>query len=175
MRKIFIAASVFALFLASACNQPGSTNEEGEATLTDTAEQANAELPSKENTEKIVKAYIVLKNQLVLSDAAAGKKAAAALEDELIEVKGCAEAANMARQIASTDKIEEQRRAFLTLSKDVIPLAKGMKRASALYVAYCPMANDGKGGYWLSENKEIKNPYYGKTMLECGEVEEVLK
>jgi hypothetical protein len=62
--------------------------------------------PAKSNTVKNSKSsYIVLKNQLVLSDAAAGKKAAAALEDELIEVKGCAEAANM----ASANSLEQIR------------------------------------------------------------------
>ena len=32
------------------------------------------------------------------------------------------------------------------------------------------MANDDKGGYWLSIEKEIKNPYFGSKMLKCGEV-----
>ena len=29
------------------------------------------------------------------------------------------------------------------------------------------MANNNKGGYWLSEKKEIANPYYGSKMLKC--------
>ena len=29
----------------------------------------------------------------------------------------------------------------------------------------------GKGAYWLQDSKEIKNPYYGKSMLECGETQ----
>jgi hypothetical protein len=37
------------------------------------------------------------------------------------------------------------------------------------------MANDGNGGYWLSSEPQIKNPYYGDEMLECGEVKEEIK
>ena len=37
-----------------------------------------------------------------------------------------------------------------------------------LYQDFCPMANDCKGAIWISEVKEIKNPYYGAEMLSCG-------
>jgi hypothetical protein len=36
------------------------------------------------------------------------------------------------------------------------------------------MAFDNKGAHWLSNNPEIKNPYFGKKMLECGEVTDTL-
>jgi len=39
-----------------------------------------------------------------------------------------------------------------------------------LYLEYCSMANDNFGAYWLSFDKEIKNPYYGEQMLACGEI-----
>jgi hypothetical protein len=32
------------------------------------------------------------------------------------------------------------------------------------------MANNNKGALWLSEVKEIKNPYFGSKMLTCGSV-----
>ena len=35
------------------------------------------------------------------------------------------------------------------------------------------MANDNQGAYWLSATKEIRNPYFGKQMLNCGSTEEV--
>lgn len=174
MRKIFIAAACAAMFMASACNQNTSKKEDTNMAI-DTAAQANADLPDSQNVSKVLTSYIALKNELVKSNADAGKKAAATLEDELIAVKGCAEAASMARTIAASGDIDEQRKAFLTLSKDIIPLAKGVKTGDTMYVTHCPMANDGKGGDWLSEIKEIKNPYYGDTMLECGAIKEVLK
>ncbi|WP_164849981.1 DUF3347 domain-containing protein [Mucilaginibacter limnophilus] len=172
MRKIFITAACMAMFMASACNNEAKKQD---SKVSDTTQQADATVPDSQNVNKVLSSYIALKNELVKSDAEAGKKAAAALEDELIEVKGCAEAASMAREIASAGSIEDQRKAFLTLSKDIIPLAKGIKTGQTTYVSYCPMANDGKGGYWLSEIKEIKNPYYGDAMLECGTVKEVIQ
>ena len=39
-----------------------------------------------------------------------------------------------------------------------------------LYLAFCPMAFNNEGGYWLQDSKEIKNPYFGSKMLSCGEI-----
>ena len=41
----------------------------------------------------------------------------------------------------------------------------------ALYHDHCPMAQDNKGAMWLSETKEIRNPYFGDKMMTCGSVE----
>jgi len=43
-----------------------------------------------------------------------------------------------------------------------------------LYHQFCPMMNDNKGAYWFSETKETRNPYYGESMLTCGETKETL-
>jgi len=37
------------------------------------------------------------------------------------------------------------------------------------------MADDNKGGYWLSTEKKIKNPYFGSKMIKCGKVKEIIK
>jgi Cu(I)/Ag(I) efflux system membrane fusion protein len=37
------------------------------------------------------------------------------------------------------------------------------------------MAFDNKGAFWLSEIEEIRNPYFGKEMLSCGEVIETYR
>jgi Cu(I)/Ag(I) efflux system membrane fusion protein len=44
-----------------------------------------------------------------------------------------------------------------------------------VYYQYCPMANSDQGAYWLSEIKEIKNPYFGEEMLSCGETRETFE
>ena len=31
------------------------------------------------------------------------------------------------------------------------------------------MARDGDGAYWLQENDEMRNPYFGAKMLTCAE------
>ena len=42
-------------------------------------------------------------------------------------------------------------------------------------VAYCPMAFDRKGAYWLSDERAIANPYLGPDMATCGELKETLR
>ena len=55
-------------------------------------------------------------------------------------------------------------------------LIKVSKLASGtLYIEYCPMANNNEGAFWLSNEKEIKNPYFGEMMLKCGSVKETLQ
>ncbi len=77
---------------------------------------------------------------------------------------------------ANAGKIEHQREHFVMLSKDVADLIKTFGNGGqTLYKDYCPMANDGKGATWISELKEIKNPYQGSKMLTCGSVKETLK
>jgi len=77
---------------------------------------------------------------------------------------------------ANGDKIEHQREHFVMLSKDITDLIKAFGNGGqTLYKDFCPMANNGKGAIWISELKEIKNPYYGKSMSTCGSVKETLK
>lgn len=73
------------------------------------------------------------------------------------------------------DKIKHQRQHFSMMSEDVYDLAKAFGGGRALYHDHCPMYNENKGAMWLSEIKEVKNPYYGAQMLTCGTVEEVIK
>ena len=76
---------------------------------------------------------------------------------------------------ASTD-IEAQRKAFSTLSDNLYKSAKafGLGGKEAFYT-YCPMAFNNEGAYWLSNEKQVRNPYFGDKMLTCGEVKEKLK
>jgi len=46
---------------------------------------------------------------------------------------------------------------------------------AGIYQQHCPMAFDNKGANWLSNESEIKNPYFGKKMLECGDLTDSLK
>lgn len=43
------------------------------------------------------------------------------------------------------------------------------------FVHFCPMAASNKGAYWLSKEENVINPYYGKAMLSCGEVKQIIK
>jgi hypothetical protein len=72
-----------------------------------------------------------------------------------------------AANMAATKDINKQRDLFAGLSLDLYALAKEVKLSDQpIYQDYCPM----KKMYWLSNDKNIKNPYYGNAMLTCGSV-----
>lgn len=74
----------------------------------------------------------------------------------------------------NSGKIDHQREHFEMLSQDMYDLVKSFDGTQTLYKDFCPMANDNKGAFWISETKEIKNPYLGKKMPTCGEVKILL-
>ncbi len=134
--------------------------------------------------------YIDLKNALVNSDQAKAVQASAKLKVALSGVdmkslngeehnKWMYLSNNISTQsdaIASFSAIESQRSAFADLSDQMYTAVKGFGlMGKTAYYQFCPMARDGKGAYWLSEISEIKNPYYGESMLTCGETRETLK
>jgi hypothetical protein len=120
--------------------------------------------------------YIHLKDALVASNAEEAKKAAADLKKSLDAVRHSDKVATEASAIASSSDVNEQRKTFSTLSNEMTTLVKANKLASgALYIEYCPMANNNTGAFWLSNEKEIKNPYFGDSMLRCGSVKETIQ
>lgn len=80
-----------------------------------------------------------------------------------------------ANNIVAANDIEKQREHFATLSNQAYELAKAFGAGKTVYHEHCPMAFNDKGAMWLSESKDIKNPYYGEKMMECGTVEEVIE
>ncbi len=75
----------------------------------------------------------------------------------------------------NANDIDHQREHFSMMSEDVYDLVKAFGSGQTLYHDHCPMANDQKGAMWLSETKEVKNPYFGGKMNECVKVMEVIK
>lgn len=77
---------------------------------------------------------------------------------------------------ANAGNIRHQREHFVMLSKDMADLIKTFGNGGqTLYKDFCPMANNDKGAIWISELKEIKNPYLGKAMPTCGSVKETIQ
>ena len=73
--------------------------------------------------------------------------------------------------ISQTKDLKLQREKFATLSTNLFALAKTVKLTTEpVYQQYCPM----KKASWLSNNRAIKNPYYGSAMLTCGSVKTTL-
>ena len=79
-------------------------------------------------------------------------------------------------RIAGSGDLQVQREGFYPLSQQIILLSKwfGALGVDAVFVMHCPMAFDNRGASWLQDNENLKNPYFGATMLQCGSVEEVI-
>jgi hypothetical protein len=76
-----------------------------------------------------------------------------------------------ARHISEVQDIDHQREHFASLSLNMYTLAKSVKLSKQpVYEDYCPM----KKTYWLSGEAEIKNPYFGEKMPDCGEIKHTL-
>ncbi len=174
--KSFIAVAGLAVAFA-ACNQ--TTNQKNTASAKDSAQaklQDTIAVLKNDTTGQVYKHYNHLKDALVLSDPAEAKKAGKELAEALAQIKGCESASETAKKIGNSANITDQRLNFIPLSSDIIALLKHSEVVSGkIYVQYCPMANDGKGAYWLASASEIRNPYYGDEMLSCGEVKEEIK
>ena len=80
--------------------------------------------------------------------------------------------------IRAAKEIERQRALFAALGNQLLHAVKSLGvdlgKERNLYVEFCPMALDNAGAFWLSEQKEILNPYFSQAMLSCGEVKETL-
>ncbi len=78
--------------------------------------------------------------------------------------------------ISTKTDVEAQRKDFELLSDHLIEAVDRFGiNSDKVYRAYCPMAFNDKGAYWLSELETIKNPYFGASMLRCGENREVFR
>jgi hypothetical protein len=141
------------------------------------------------SVKSIVDAYLMVKNALVADNAADAAKAAAGITSALkgldkslltADQKMVFDAAEAGLKTGAAElekqpaDIAAQRTHFYTLSQGVYELAKAFGAGRPLYHDHCPMARDNQGALWISELKDVKNPYFGADMLTCGTVEEVI-
>ncbi|MEJ7610496.1 MAG: DUF3347 domain-containing protein [Ferruginibacter sp.] len=126
----------------------------------------------KNDLPRLLSAYYSVKDALVKSNANAAAAGAAELV-KAIELTGKEELSKDlqkdllkdANAIAQSKDLKVQRLKFATLSAAMVELAKTVKfSGNPVYQQYCPMQKAS----WLSDNKAIKNPYYGNAMLTCG-------
>ncbi len=176
MKRTILCVSLLALSL-TACKNDAKSNEEVTAEeRTEQTKEANTEnLPlafQTENQYEIAKLYLDLKDSFVKGDAYSARKISEILaikfEDE--------ENKKIAQKIVEKEKdIESQRKLFFKLSENLKSLFADNISGGKLYQQYCPMAFNGEGAFWFSEEEEILNPYFGDKMLHCGKIQETLK
>lgn len=169
MKKLLIIALIAYSGLAKA-----QTMSEKEVTQELVAQR---EAQKKEITEN----YLALSKNFIVSDSVAAVANANALIASFNKFKfkkltlekmneatvTRKEIVELANAITVTKDINKQRKAFSSLSTKFWAIADKLKPADMpLYQQVCPMTGD----IWISESKEIKNPYFPKNMLTCGEV-----
>lgn len=137
----------------------------------------------------IFESYFALKDALVKTDGNASSAKATEMlsainavkmetlteEEHVVWMKVLKNVKEDAEHIANTKDAKQQRDHFDTLSNSIYELIKVSKQETPTYLQHCPMANNGKGADWLSKENEVKNPYYGSMMLNCGKVTETIK
>jgi Cu(I)/Ag(I) efflux system membrane fusion protein len=133
--------------------------------------------------------YLKLKTALTKSDLENAQKYGSALNEQFdaiemedftgisrsiwMDVEGSLRTS--AESLAMAEDINELREAFKPLSSDLIKLAEVLGGFDApLYVQYCPMADHNQGGFWISRQEDILNPYFGRSMLSCGSIKQTL-
>ena len=148
---------------------------------------ANAQ--SNLSINKVLNAYIQLKDALVKSDGTSSSSASKTLLNSIQEVnmnelntethtqwmKVVNDLKEDAEHITETKEITHQRDHFMSLSTSLYSVIKVSKLGTPVFYEFCPMANKGKGANWLSLENKIKNPYYGNQMLTCGKVVETIQ
>lgn len=175
MKKSIIAlATVLTVLFSTNTIEAKSNNVE----LT-TIETADSQLQS------VYDAYFSVKDALIKSDSKLTSAKAATLLTAITAVKMDKLKSNEhtvwmkvvkkltadAKSISTTTDLKKQRESFKSLSKGTYDLIKVSNPEQPIYKQYCPMADAD----WLSKEKAVKNPYYGSSMLTCGNVVETIK
>lgn len=133
---------------------------------------------------------LVLKDALVASDAAGASGSAnevkAALskvdlsllkDEELMDWMAYLKTLNESLDvIGAKNELSDQRKAFSFFSDALYNSLREFGTGGlTVYYDYCPMANNNAGAYWLSDKKEIENPYLGSSIPACGKLKETLR
>jgi hypothetical protein len=139
------------------------------------------------STSAVVDYYLAIKNALVEDNENGASKAANDLvsslsnlkmedfsESEKTEMTELIEVLNEHGEHIAKSEIDHQREHFAMLSKDMVDYVSMVGYNQTLYKQFCPMYDNGNGGYWLSLSKDIENPLFGSKMLKCGSVKETI-
>lgn len=192
MKHLFLGLIASSILALTACNgnteKKAASTEQTSATVTETIPSDNStENPEQGNFSELFSHYQHLTFALSSDNDKEAANASKGMLEAISKIKSdgfSAEDKATYKDIASDIKehaehiadnignIAHQREHLVILSKDFYDIAKTFTTEKPLYKVFCPMYNDNKGAYWLSDSKEIKNPYYGEEMITCGEIQE---
>ena len=159
MKRICYTFGILAMLAAFGCapkEQPKTDTPAGSA-KTEAAKSEAAALPPD---GVLPVSYMDAATALAADDFDTAKAALTALAKESTgELRAKAQAA------ASTGQIAAMRASF----KELSAIASKMQLPPDYAVAYCPMYKGGSK--WVQKKETLANPYYGKSMLTCGNFE----
>ena len=157
----------------------------GYATFAQATETSKIDKNLKKQFDKLLQSYYNIKDALVEGEHAEASKSAAEFNTSLAKIdmgklnqsqkdfwkKQSEKLKISAAAIENAQEIEKQRDEFELLTLPMLSIIKTLKiNSSPVYQQYCPMAFNSKGAFWLSNEKQVLNPYFGKKMLHCGSV-----
>lgn len=170
-------------------NHGGNTNSNME-TMPVSSKKTTLSEDAKKSLQPLFDNYFKLKDALASDDFEDAKASGVAMNNSLGKIdmnlfKGDAHSLWMQQSTAlkpSLQHIEHLgdikaiRGKFISISNLMIAIAESFAPLStAIYIQNCPMADSNKGADWLSLDKEIQNPYFGESMLSCGENTKTIK
>ena len=186
LQKTIGILSITILFIFTSCMNNEKRNDASNANVADESRLSvlnNIDETINAQTDSILLTYLFLKDALVNDDSKIAAEAGGELvkqfkdfnsenyaQNDRQELDNIIEDATEHAQHIFENPIDHQREHFDMLSKDMIDLIAITGTSKKLYQVYCPMYNNDKGAQWLSDSKEIRNPYFGSKMMNCGEV-----
>jgi hypothetical protein len=180
--KTGLSVAAISLAVVGCSEQPASngTPEQGKSSAA-TSQQAQAAV------DQTTDAYLSIQSQLasdsidqVPAKLQVIRDSAQSLQDQAGQANNSAlstQAAALAKaaEFEVTD-VKQTRDKFVSVSGSMIELVQAHppsdETASELYVAKCPMVDDG---LWLQTAETIRNPYMGSRMLQCGSIQRAVK
>lgn len=168
-------------------NSGENTNEANHSQMKERIEVSNK---FQNQLKQVFNDYILLKDALINDDAKGAQQAGKQINQSLkkVDMKLLSdekahnhwmtiqkELKTSANSIENDSDIATQRAHFKHLSAHMISSVQLFGINQKVYSEFCPMADNNKGAYWISLEKEVRNPYYGEAMLTCGEVKATLQ
>lgn len=168
MKKLFILISLVFLNITAVSAQHGGNHQHND------------------HLETLLSEYLDMKEVLVNDNFEGAKSSLQNFAEEVTsshEMNHHPEHANMhqvhhnamlsaVESASNAENIDQFRNSFDEISAELIKAVKNQGIDTDLHIQFCPMADNGNGARWLSENKKIENPYYGTMMSTCGSLEE---
>lgn len=119
--------------------------------------------------------YLEVKAALVNTNVLKTQIAAKKMANDFIDIPIYNNARQVAVLISKEADVEKQREFFVGLTDEVFKVVSSGITEGQVFQQMCPMAFNGKGAVWLSDSKEVRNPYFGDVMLACGAVMKVFE